>query len=201
MAGHLRIAYHQPLATIHHKPHINNYIQKTYGTINKGIETKEEMGMNRILLEQMFKKMRILLENGAPIGDLKIGALYALGNQLEAIFYFIGHELGGSLDQSAKSKLGDILNEIVEKYHLGGFKLEEEGKDHVTFVLDECRSCKDIDVPKNMLTQGFCSFEAGLFAGVVEKSTGKHCFAQELECHLNSKTGAGCKFMIVIPEN
>ena len=54
--------------------------------------------MNRILLEQMLEKMKKLLKDGKNIGELKIGALFALGNQLEAIFYFIGHELGSKLD-------------------------------------------------------------------------------------------------------
>ena len=41
--------------------------------------------------------------------------------------------------------------------------------------------------------------EAGLFAGIVERITGKYCFAQELECRLSGKEAHMCKFMIVVP--
>jgi predicted hydrocarbon binding protein len=156
--------------------------------------------MNRILLEEMLKKMKTLLENNANIGDLKIGALYALGNQLEAIFYFIGHELGSKLEEKPEgSDISNTLEMISKKYNLGGFQIIESAPDHITFNLNECRSCKDIENTSVAIPQGFCSFEAGLYAGVVEKITGKHCFAQELECHLQGKSPA-CQFMIVIPQ-
>jgi predicted hydrocarbon binding protein len=159
--------------------------------------------MNRILLEGMLKKMKLLLENGTNIGDLKIGALYALGNQLEAIFYFIGHELGSTMDEDTleKTNLVEALKKVTEKYHLGVFHFIEENSDHITFGLEHCSSCKDIDIPKIKIQQGFCSFEAGLFAGIVEKMTGKHCFAQELECRLSGDEASMCKFMIVIPND
>ena len=157
--------------------------------------------MNRILLEQMLRKMKINLEKGDSIGDLKKGALYALGNQLEAIFYFLGHECGSFLDeQFPKSDIIKGLKTLSDKYHLGEFHLLEHNLDHITFGLKECKSCSDIDVPKITIPQGFCSFEAGLFAGIVEKITGKHCFAQELECRLQGK-GDMCTFMIVIPND
>ena len=157
--------------------------------------------MNRILLEQMLRKMKSNLQKGDSIGDLKIGALYALGNQLEAIFYFLGHECGSFLDESFnKSDIIEGLKTLTEKYHLGEFQLIEHNPDHITFGLQHCQSCSDIDVPEITIPQGFCSFEAGLYAGIVEKITGKHCFAQELECRLQGK-GKVCTFMIVIPND
>lgn len=156
--------------------------------------------MNRILLEEMLKKMKRLLLDGEDIGNLKIGALYALGNQLDAIYYFMGHELGGVLEaeQYAKGDMQESLKELTVRYHLGIFHLDEQNDEHITFSLEKCSSCKDISVPKLQIPQGFCSFEAGLYAGIVEKMTGKHCFAQELECRLQGNAEM-CKFMIVIP--
>ena len=159
--------------------------------------------MNRLLLEQMLRKMKKSLIDGGSIGDLKIAALYALGSQLEAIFYFIGHELGSTLELGSllqDHKVIDILEEITTKYHLGTLIADEDTADHISFSLKQCGSCKDIDVSKVQMTQGFCSFEAGLFAGVVEKITGTHCFAQELECRLQGNSDM-CKFVIVIPED
>ncbi|MCF2140772.1 MAG: hypothetical protein K9W44_12020 [Candidatus Lokiarchaeota archaeon] len=158
--------------------------------------------MNRMLLEEMLQKMKKDLQKGKDIGNLKIGALYALGNQLDAIYYFMGHELGGALhaDELPHEPLIPALEKISRQYHLGTFYVLEENKEHITFELDECNSCKDIEIPRMAIPQGFCSFEAGLYAGLVEKMTGKHCFAQELECRLQGKTDR-CKFMIVIPQD
>ena len=156
--------------------------------------------MNRLLLEQMLRKMKIMLQDGGSIGDLKIGALYALGRQLEAIFYFIGYELGSTLQEDCRHEtIVESLKCLTDKYHLGEFIEDEAEADHISFGLRKCGSCQDIDVSNIEMSQGFCSFEAGLYAGVVEKITGKHCFAQELECRLQGKHDM-CKFMIVIPE-
>ena len=161
--------------------------------------------MNRILLEQMLQKMRSFLKQGKNIGDLKIGALYALGNQLDAVYYFVGHELGSTIE-SGKTPIVDTsilietLKNYSEKYHLGKMIIDEYNDEHITFDLEDCPTCKEIEVPSTEISQGFCSFEAGLFAGLVEKITGKHCFAQELECRLQNKA-QNCKFMIVIPSD
>ena len=161
--------------------------------------------MNRILLEQMLQKMRSFLIKGKNIGDLKIGALYALGNQLDAVYYFVGHELGSTIESGREiivdtSILIETLKNFSEKYHLGTMIIEEYNDEHITFDLEDCPTCKEIEVPSTDISQGFCSFEAGLFAGLVEKITGKHCFAQELECKLQNKAN-NCKFMIVIPHD
>ena len=50
--------------------------------------------MDRQLLSKILTQMRRFLKEGKAIGDLKVGALLALGHQLEAIFYYLGHELG-----------------------------------------------------------------------------------------------------------
>ena len=161
--------------------------------------------MNRILLEQMLQKMRSFLKEGKNIGDLKVGALYALGNQLDAVYYFVGHELGSTIEGgreiiSDTSILIETLKKFSAKYHLGNMIIDEYNDEHITFDLENCPTCKNIDVPSTEISQGFCSFEAGLFAGLVEKITGKHCFAQELECRLQKKA-KNCKFMIVIPND
>ena len=161
--------------------------------------------MNRILLEQMLQKMRSFLIKGKNIGDLKIGALYALGNQLDAVYYFVGHELGSTIESGGvpivdTSILIETLKNYSEKYHLGKMIIDEYNDEHITFDLEDCPTCKEIEVPSTDISQGFCSFEAGLFAGLVEKITGKHCFAQELECKLQNKS-PNCKFMIVIPND
>lgn len=158
--------------------------------------------MNRILLEEMLQKMKKDLIQGKEIGNLKIGALYALGNQLDAIYYFMGHELSGVLEieDLLENPIVPALEHLSNQYNLGKFILVEEDKEHITFELESCNSCKDLSISKVKMPQGFCSFEAGLYAGLVEKMTGKHCFAQELDCRLQG-TVDRCRFMIVIPQD
>ena len=145
--------------------------------------------------------MKTNLQEGKGIGNLKVGALFALGSQLEALFYFQGHELASHLSidqQNSVDKIIEKLAELTDEYHLGEFILEEKGEGHITFSLKECESCKDF--PVEFKSDGpFCSFEAGLIAGIVEKLSGQHCFAQELACRLQGTT-ENCQFMIVLPK-
>jgi len=155
-----------------------------------------------MLLEHMLSKMKEALKRNESIGNLKIGALFALGSQLEAIFYFVGHELGSKFDYSpinSTKELIENLKKISKEYNIGEFTVIEEGDDHITFNLNKCNSCKDF--PADFSSDSpFCSFEAGLYAGIVEKLTNKHCFAQELSCRLQKGIDT-CQFMIVIPKN
>ncbi|MFW9987722.1 MAG: hypothetical protein ACFFC3_03625 [Candidatus Odinarchaeota archaeon] len=66
--------------------------------------------------------------------------------------------------------------------------------------LREHSSIKDL-IKKGIKSSGsFCSFEAGLLAGIVEKLSDRHCFAQELGCSL--QTGENyCEFMIVFQKD
>ncbi len=158
--------------------------------------------MDRKLMEEMLRRMKLRLLEGKDIGNLKVGALFALGEQLSAIFYYVGHELGSKIEIDNGGPITEI-DQIIEKflevtklYHLGEIIIDEKDNGHITFHLDECDSCRDLPVaiPSDST---FCSFEAGLFAGIVERMSNKRCFAQELECRLQGATH--CLFMIVIP--
>jgi predicted hydrocarbon binding protein len=160
--------------------------------------------MDRKLMEVMLRKMKTRLLEGGDIGNLKVGALFALGEQLSAIFYYVGHELGSKIDieNGPITEIDQIIEKFMEttkKYHLGEIILDEKDESHITFHLKECNSCKDLPavVPSD---NSFCSFEAGLFAGLVDRMSNKSCFAQELECRLQGRSSY-CQFMIVIPTN
>jgi predicted hydrocarbon binding protein len=146
--------------------------------------------------------MKNLLKKGEDIGNIKIGALFALGSQLEAIFYFVGHELGTKIDVSNETnsdKIIENLKKISKEYNIGEFILDEKSADHITFTLGRCNSCRAF--PDDFTSDSpFCSFEAGLYAGIVERMTNKHCFAQELTCKLQNEARK-CQFMIVIPQD
>lgn len=158
--------------------------------------------MDRILLEHMLSKMKNSLKKGEDIGNIKIGALFALGSQLEAIFYFVGHELGSKIDvpnETDSDKIIENLKRLSKEYNIGDFILDEKSIDHITFTLSRCNSCRAFPDDFNS-DSPFCSFEAGLYAGIVERMTNKHCFAQELMCKLQ-KEARKCQFMIVIPQD
>ena len=158
--------------------------------------------MDRKLMEEMLSRMKARLLAGEDIGNLKVGALFALGEQLSAIFYYVGHELGTKIevDNGPITEIDHIIAkfiEITQKYHLGEVVIDEKDAGHITFHLAVCNSCRDLPValPSD---SSFCSFEAGLFAGIVERMSNKRCFAQELECRLQGRA-THCQFMIVIP--
>lgn len=155
--------------------------------------------MNRALLSKVLRRMKTNILEGKSIGELKIGAILALGHQLEAIVYYLGHELGTLFDIpeiSDLTKIPEELSKLVKELHLGDVEISEKSADHASFKLKSCRSCKELQPLDIKTDESFCSFEAGLLAAFVEKMTKSHCFAQELNCSL--QTGDPyCEFMIV----
>lgn len=155
--------------------------------------------MDRQLLSKILAQMKKNLKEGKEIGDMKVGALLALGHQLEAIFYYLGHELGTILKVKPVKGVNEIpseLKRIITEFNLGAVEITESTEEIVQLKLKDHSSIKDL-IKKGIKTTGsFCSFEAGLLAGIVEKLSDRHCFAQELGCSL--QTGENfCEFMIV----
>ncbi len=147
--------------------------------------------------------MRKHLKIGKEIGDMKVGALLALGHQLEAIFYYLGHELGTHLNvkriEDAKS-IPKAIKEKITEFNIGEVDIIESSEEVVQLKLKGHSSIKDL-INKGIKTEGsFCSFEAGLLAGLVEKMTNIHCFAQEVDCSLQSGKNH-CEFMIVFQKD
>jgi len=159
--------------------------------------------MNRQLLSKILGQMKQHLKNGKNIGDLKVGALLALGHQLEAIFYYLGHELGSTLKTKTCDdviKIPEQLERVVNEYNIGEINIKEKTEEIITLELRNHSSIKDL-IGKGIQSEGnFCSFEAGLLAGIVEKMSSIHCFAQELDCSM--QTGKDfCEFMIVFQKD
>ncbi len=159
--------------------------------------------MDRSLLSKILVQMRKHLEDGKEIGDMKVGALLALGHQLEAIFYYLGHELGTILKVKQLKDVKNIpeaLKEKITEYNLGEVEITESSEELVQLKLRGHSSIKDL-INKGIKTEGsFCSFEAGLLAGLVERMTNIHCFAQEVDCSLQSGN-TYCEFMIVFQKD
>ena len=159
--------------------------------------------MDRQLLSKILIQMKNHLKSGKEIGDMKVGALLALGHQLEAIFYYLGHELGTTLNVKQVSDVNEIpnqLKDLVTEYNLGKIEITDSSDEIIQLKLEEHSSIKDL-INKGIKTEGsFCSFEAGLLAGIVERMTNIHCFAQEVNCAL--QTGKTfCEFMIVFQKD
>ena len=155
--------------------------------------------MDRQLLSKILGQMKNYLKDGKPFGDLKVGALLALGHQLEAIFYYLGHELGTILNVDKVTevdKIPEALTKIIADHNIGEIKITSSSPEVVQLELKNHSSSKDL-IAQGIKSEGsFCSFEAGLLAGIVERMSNIHCFAQELGCSL--QTGKNhCEFMIV----
>ena len=159
--------------------------------------------MDRKLLSKILTQMKKHLKDGREIGDMKVGALLALGHQLEAIFYYLGHELGTILkvrQLKEVSQIPDGLKEIIKEFNLGEMEITESSDEIIQLRLKGHSSIKDL-LNKGIKTEGsFCAFEAGLLAGIVEHMTNIHCFAQEVDCGLQSGN-AYCEFMIVFQKD
>ncbi|MFX1395824.1 MAG: hypothetical protein ACFFAS_02145 [Promethearchaeota archaeon] len=162
--------------------------------------------MDRQLLSKILAIMKSRLLEGKEIGDMKVGALLALGHQLEAIFYYLGHELGTFLKVDPVSdpkQIPEGLKNAISEYNIGEVDITDSTEEIVQLRLKGHSSSKDL-VNKDIKSKGnFCSFEAGLLAGLVEKllagcgtMDNVHCFAQELNCSLQSGEDF-CEFMIV----
>ena len=129
--------------------------------------------------------------------------MLALGHQLEAIFYYLGHELGTILNAPQVDdikKIPEELKRIITEYNIGEATITESSDEIVQIKLRGHSSVKDligldIENPVN-----FSSFEAGMLAGIVEKMSNVHCFAQELSFNLQ-KGSDYCEFMIVFQQD
>ncbi|MFW9902002.1 MAG: hypothetical protein ACFFDY_12085 [Candidatus Thorarchaeota archaeon] len=159
--------------------------------------------MDRQLLSKILAQMRKNLKEGRDIGDMKVGALLALGHQLEAIFYYLGHELGSILKVKPVKEISQVSEELIKiiaDFNLGSAEITESTEEIIQLKLKDHSSIKDL-MKKGIKTTGsFCSFEAGLLAGVVEKLSDRHCFAQELGCSLQTGNNY-CEFMLVFQKD
>ncbi|MHA1254622.1 MAG: DUF2507 domain-containing protein [Promethearchaeota archaeon] len=159
--------------------------------------------MDRQLLSKILTVMKNYLKEGKSIGDLKVSSLLALGHQLEAIFYYLGHELGTIISVKQVKDVSDIpeaLKKIVAEYNIGDITITESTNEIIQLKLQGHSSIKDL-LNKGIKTKGsFSSFEAGMLAGIVEKMTNIHCFAQELSSALEMGKDY-CEFMIVFQKD
>jgi predicted hydrocarbon binding protein len=159
--------------------------------------------MDRQLLSKILTQMKKHLKAGKEIGDMKVGALLALGHQLEAIFYYLGHELGTNLKAKQVTDVKQIpkeLEETILEFNLGVLEIYDSSDEIIQLRMKNHSSIRDL-IDKGIKTEGnFCSFEAGLLAGIVERMTDIHCFAQETNCSLQSGNDY-CEFMIVFQKD
>ena len=98
------------------------------------------------------------------------------------------------------SQISQELQRIIAEFNLGSAEITESTEEIIQLKLKDHSSIKDL-MKKGIKTTGsFCSFEAGLLAGIVEKLSDRHCFAQELGCSL--QTGQNyCEFMLVFQKD
>ena len=157
--------------------------------------------MNRKLLSKILSQMKKHLKKGKSIGDMKVSALLALGQQLEAIFYYLGHELGTILqvrETKNVEKISEALASVISQYNIGEVEIMKTTNELIQLKLRGHSSIKDLINTGIETNESFCSFEAGLLAGIVERMSDIHCFAQELTSDLSD---GHSEFMIVFQEN
>jgi predicted hydrocarbon binding protein len=115
----------------------------------------------------------------------------------------LGHELGTIISVKQVKDVSDIpeaLKNIVAEYNIGDITITESTSEIIQLKLQGHSSIRDL-LNKGIKTKGsFSSFEAGMLAGIVEKMTNIHCFAQELSSALEMGKDY-CEFMIVFQKD
>ena len=98
------------------------------------------------------------------------------------------------------SQIPDALSEIINEFNLGEMEIIDSSDEIIQLRLKGHSSIKDL-LNKGIKTEGsFCAFEAGMLAGIVEHMINIHCFAQEVDCGLQSGNNY-CEFMIVFQKD
>ena len=103
--------------------------------------------MDRQLLSKILAQMKKNLKEGKDIGDMKVGALLALGHQLEAIFYYLGHELGTTLKVKNVKDITQIpekLKKLIAEYNLGEVEITQSNEEIVELKLKGHSSIRDL---------------------------------------------------------
>ena len=108
----------------------------------KIIPRKEESDkfMDRQLLSKILAQMRKNLKEGKVIGDMKVGALLALGSQLEALHYYIGHELGTTLKVKQVKDIFQIpseLKDIISQFNIGDIEITKSSDEIVELKMKD----------------------------------------------------------------
>lgn len=115
----------------------------------------------------------------------------------------MGHELGTILNVKQlkdTSQIPEGLRETIKEFNLGEMEIIESSDEIINLKLKGHSSIKDL-LGKGIKTEGsFCAFEAGMLAGIVEHMVNIHCFAQEVDCGLQSGNDY-CEFMIVFQKD
>ncbi len=98
------------------------------------------------------------------------------------------------------SNIPEALKKVVTEYNIGEITITESTSEIIQLKLKGHSSIKDL-INKGIKTKGsFSSFEAGMLAGIVEKMSNAHCFAQELSNALETGNDF-CEFMIVFQKD
>ncbi len=98
------------------------------------------------------------------------------------------------------SDIPEALKQVAEEYSIGDITITESTNEIIQLKMKGHSSIKDL-IDKGIKSKGsFSSFEAGMLAGIIEKLTNIHCFAQELSSALETGNDY-CEFMIVFQKD
>jgi len=107
--------------------------------------------------------------------------------------------LGTTLKVKQSKDINQIpndLKDLISQFNLGEIEITEATDEIIELKMKDHSSIKDLIKKGIKATGSFCSFEAGLLAGIVEKLSDRNCFAQEIGCSM--ETGEdNCKFMVI----
>lgn len=186
ISHHIRLLLNSGIVKVSRIEHEEHGIQMKFYAVNPNIlsSTGRKQG---ILMEQVKKEIHEMMtrETGekdeAKIAFLRLlkSSMLDTGIELDKPLYDAGYDIGLNVisKQIKGSRLEDVLGEIADvwkKLNLGTVELADANKIRVK----DCYQCGHMpDVGKPL-----CPSDAGIIAGVLDKTTGKKHSVKEIKC-------------------
>ncbi len=186
ISHHVRLLLDAGIVRVSRIEHEEHGIQMKFYAVNPNILSVAAHKQG-VLMEQVKKEIHEMMtkttgeKNEAKIAFLRLlkSSMLNTGIELDRPFYDAGYDIGSNVisKQIKGSRLKDVLKELAciwEKLSLGTVELAEANRIRVK----DCYQCGHMpDVGKPL-----CSSDAGIIAGVLDKTTGKKHSVRETKC-------------------
>ncbi|MDW7733250.1 MAG: V4R domain-containing protein [Methanolobus sp.] len=186
ISHHIRLLLDAGIVKISRTEHEKHGIQMKFYTVNPNILSVAEHKQG-VLMEQAKKEIHEMMNRGtgeknvAKIAFLRLlkSSMLNTGIELDKPLYDAGYDIGLNVisKQIKSSSLEGVLEELADiwkKLNLGAVELADANRIRVK----DCYQCGHMpDVGKPL-----CPSDAGIIAGVLDKTIGKKHSVKEIKC-------------------
>lgn len=186
ISHHMRLLLNAGVVKVSRTEHEEHGIQMKFYAVNSNILSVARCKQG-VLMEQVKKEIHEMMTRGtgekneAKLAFLRLlkSSVLNTGIELDKPLYDAGYDIGSNvISKKIKgSRFDDVLKELAgiwEKLNLGTVELADANKIRVK----DCYQCGHMpDVGKPL-----CPSDAGIIAGVLDKTTGKKHSVKEIKC-------------------